>query len=187
MKADVIKDFYELFDQYEISSVGEIGTHSGKTASQILNYLLSKNIPITYTGYDLFDEANESTNKEEVNGKGVGSYQRAVTKLQKLKKRHQDNFQYELIKGNTKDTLIPTNFDFVYIDGGHSYDTVKHDYSMVKDSKIIVFDDYHLDGVKKFIDELLTEDKDMFKVIHKEYTTNLSFPRSQITLINTRT
>lgn len=187
MKFDVIKDFYELFDQYEIFSVGEIGTHSGKTASQILNYLLSKDIPITYRGYDLFDEANESTNKEEVNGKGVGSYQRAVLKLQKLRKRYQEKFQYELIKGNTKDTLTPINFDFVYIDGGHSYDTVKHDYSMVKNSKIIVFDDYHLAGVKKFVDELLVENEGKFKVIHKEYATNPSFPRSQITLINIRT
>lgn len=187
MKLDVIKDFYDLFDCYKISSVGEIGTHSGKTASQILNYLLSKNIPITYTGYDLFDEANEFTNKKEVNGKGVGNYQRAVSKLQKLKKRYHENFQYELIKGNTKDTLTPTIFDFVYIDGGHSYETVKHDYSMVKESKIIVFDDYHILGVKTFVDELLTENEEKFKVIFKEYATNPSFPRSQITLINTRT
>lgn len=186
MKFDVIKDFYELFDTYNVSSVGEIGTHNGKTASQILDYLLSKNISITYTGYDLFDEASEVTNKEEINGKGVGSYQRAISKLQKLKKKYQDNFQYKLIKGNTKNTLTPSKFDFVYIDGGHSYETVKHDYNMVKDSKIIIFDDYHLEGVKNFVDELLIENND-FKIIRKEYSTNPAFPRSQITLINTRT
>lgn len=185
MKLDIIKDFYELFDNYYISSVGEIGTHSGKTASQILNYLLPKNTSITYTGYDLFEEANELTNKDEVNGKGVGSYQRAVSKLNKLKKKYPD-FEYILVKGNTKETLTPTKFDFVYIDGGHSYETVKHDYTMVKDSKIIVFDDYHIEGVKKFVDELLTENTDHLKIIEKEYKTNPKFPRKQITLINLR-
>lgn len=186
MKIDVIKDFYELFDTYIISSVGEIGTHSGKTASQILNYLLSKNNQVTYTGYDLFEEANDLTNKDEVNGKGVGSYERAVSKLNKLKKRY-PNFEYNLIKGNTKDTLTPIKFDFVYIDGGHSYETVKHDYTMVKDSKIIVFDDYHIEGVKKFVDELLKDKNENFKVIYKEYATNPSFPRSQVTIINIHT
>jgi len=42
----------------------------------------------------------------------------------------------------------------VYIDGGHSYETVKHDYEKVKDSKIIVFDDVKITGVNKFVKEL---------------------------------
>lgn len=187
MKLDVIKDFYKLFDEYDISSVGEIGTHSGKSASQILNYLLAKNKTVTYRGYDLFDEANDVTNKNEVNGKGVGNYERSLSKLWKLKKRYKELFEFELIKGNTKDTLTPTIFDFVYIDGGHSYDTVKHDYSMVKDSKIIVFDDYQISGVKEAVDEIIQLNPDLYKVIKREYATNPAFPRTQVTFINTRT
>ena len=65
---------------------------------------------------------------------------------------------YNLIKGWTHNTLIgPLTFDMVYIDGGHSYSTVKWDYEQVKDSKIIIFDDTYpvkFPGVAKFIEEL---------------------------------
>jgi precorrin-6B methylase 2 len=60
-----------------------------------------------------------------------------------------------LIRGNTKQTLTePKVFDFVYIDGGHSYDTVIHDYSMVKDSTVIVFDDYQIKEVSVAVEEI---------------------------------
>ena len=50
-------------------------------------------------------------------------------------------------------------YDFVYIAGGHSYDTVKFDHCMVKDSKIIVFDDVDLKSVKSYVFEFLIENK----------------------------
>jgi len=46
-----------------------------------------------------------------------------------------------------------------FIDGGHSYSTVKWDYEQIKDSKVIIFDDTYLEkfpGVAKFIQELRT-------------------------------
>jgi precorrin-6B methylase 2 len=57
--------------------------------------------------------------------------------------------------------MSPTKFDFVYIDGGHSYDTVKHDYSMVKDSTLIVFDDVKITAINVFIKELIAEGVDV--------------------------
>ena len=45
-------------------------------------------------------------------------------------------------------------FDFVYIDGGHSYETVMHDYAKVKDSKVIIFDDVQMPAVAKAIHEI---------------------------------
>jgi hypothetical protein len=70
------------------------------------------------------------------------------------------NFTFMLVPGLTKDTLVePVKYDFVFIDGGHSYETVKHDYEMVKESKIILFDDYQLSGVRQFVDELPHEKK----------------------------
>ncbi len=50
-----------------------------------------------------------------------------------------------------------SEWDFVYIDGGHSYETVKHDYEQVKDSKLIVFDDVKITGVNKFVKELIAD------------------------------
>ena len=51
-------------------------------------------------------------------------------------------FNFTLLKGDTKDQLKNTKVDFAYIDGGHSEDTVNHDYEMLKESDVIVFDDY---------------------------------------------
>jgi hypothetical protein len=58
----------------------------------------------------------------------------------------------------------------VYIDGGHSYSTVKWDYEQVKDSKIIIFDDTYPEkfpGVAKFIEELRLQNINIEEVIEK--------------------
>jgi hypothetical protein len=58
----------------------------------------------------------------------------------------------------------------VYIDGGHSYSTVKWDYEQVKDSKIIVFDDTYpvkFPGVARFIEELRSLGINITELIEK--------------------
>ena len=37
--------------------------------------------------------------------------------------------------------------DFVFLDGGHSIGTIALDYAAVKNSKVVVLDDYYTDGV----------------------------------------
>ena len=61
--------------------------------------------------------------------------------------------------------ITPVAYDFVYIDGGHSYETVMHDYFMVKESNVIVFDDYQITGVKKAIDEITSNLSNNYEVI----------------------
>ena len=61
------------------------------------------------------------------------------------------------------DTELPkidmTNIDMIFLDGGHSYETVKSDISIIlrgiKKGKIIICDDYDQVnyGVKKAVDE----------------------------------
>jgi precorrin-6B methylase 2 len=94
--------------------------------------------------------------KKERNGKAPALFDVADSTLKKMQKLY-SNVDYKLHKGFTTDTLKPTKFDFVYIDGGHSYETVKHDYSMVKDSSIIVFDDVKITSVNTFINELIAD------------------------------
>ena len=56
-----------------------------------------------------------------------------------------------------------SSIDMIFLDGGHSYETVKDDLSLIlkgiKKKKIIICDDYdQVDyGVKKAVDELLNE------------------------------
>ena len=56
-------------------------------------------------------------------------------------------FSFELHKGDSKKTVPACKklkeADFAYIDGGHSYETVKADWENVKDHvPVVVFDDY---------------------------------------------
>lgn len=157
MKDFLFKTMKEIIGDAKCSFIGEIGTHHGSTAYQLVTHFAPKVDKVIYNGYDVFDEVrgDKAFADKERNGKGAGSLERAKTKLNKAKSVHK-NILYTLHKGFTTDTLVnPIVFDFVYIDGGHSYETVKHDYSMVKNSKIIVFDDYKIPGVKKLISELI--------------------------------
>ena len=55
-------------------------------------------------------------------------------------------FTFKLHKGDTKETLkkckSASKVDFAFIDGGHSYETVKSDYENLKKVPILVFDDF---------------------------------------------
>jgi predicted O-methyltransferase YrrM len=155
MKPALLQHFYKIFDMYLPQNICEIGTHNGQSAFQFVDYLWPKVHRLHYTGYDLFEEATTELTKLEHNGKGPGAYDNAFRGLNKRHQKYGKRFTFDLIKGNTKQTLtVPKQFDFVYIDGGHSYDTVMHDYSMVKDSTVIVFDDYQISEVAKAVNDI---------------------------------
>ena len=149
---DVMK---EIIGAAKCEFIGEIGTHKGGTAKQFIALFAPRVNELTYYGYDVFDADNvdKDLHKKERNGKAPANMRVAERTLNQTKRTYK-NLEYKLFKGYTTDTLEPTAFDFVYIDGGHSYDTVKHDYEKVKDSKIIVFDDVKITGVNKFVKEL---------------------------------
>ena len=69
-----------------------------------------------------------------------------------------------------------SEIDFVFLDGGHSYETVKNDLFLIlkniKKNKVIICDDYDQKdyGVKKAVDELInsvTEIKELNKRLVK--------------------
>ena len=160
MKSVMLPAFYQLFDHIKPSTICEIGTHDAKSAVQFIDYCIKINPKLKYYGFDIFDAVKNDKrfHEVEINGKGAGKYSTAKNNLDH-KRRKYKKFKFELYKGYTQDTLTDSKYDFVYIDGGHSYETVKHDYNKVKNSKIIVFDDYQTDGVKSFVDELVIQQK----------------------------
>ena len=166
MKPWIFDDFKHFLDEVEIKIFCEIGTHKGNTAVQMILHLLSKNKKFMYHGYDVFDYArnNVEFNRQEYNGKGGASKQFVIKRLDKIKQDN-DNFDYLLYEGFTIHTLLNHTYDFVYLDGGHSYETVKHDYNKIKNSKVIVFDDAvnknNANDVNKFLDELSKEGKEI--------------------------
>lgn len=144
MRYDQLRD---LIDKAKPRTILEIGTHNAVRACMMCVQALQHRGYVHYTGYDLFEDATAETNKTEMNGKGPGSLMLVKEKLASLHRVH-PGFAYRLVKGNTRDTLHGRTViaDFVFIDGGHSVETIRGDYEAVKSSKVIVFDDYYLNG-----------------------------------------
>lgn len=122
----------------------EVGTHNGKHADWLCRAALQQRNQVHYVGYDLFELADDATNRLELNGKGAGSEARARAKLDAIAKEH-PGFSYHLVKGNTRDTLHGSMHcaDFVFIDGGHSIETIRGDFDALKTSRVIALDDYY--------------------------------------------
>jgi len=146
--------FFAVIKELKPKSICEIGCHVGLTTQALVLEAIKYTDELYFAGYDLFELANDYTHKKEINGKGSGSFNRVKRRLDGIKKNHFNNLKYDLYKGDTNSTLQSQKFDFVFIDGGHSYDTVKHDYEKLKDSKVIFFDDYDIADVKRFCDEI---------------------------------
>ena len=154
----------------------EIGVFHGVTARNVCE-LLHKihNDNFKYIGLDLFEKSEE--NKSEVIPNT--NFNNPLKKLYFQYIKKQDPYSMEavndllkkfeknvhLIKGNSNKILkkIDMNkIDFVFLDGGHEYETVKNDLDncleVVKKSGTILCDDYNLGnapGVKKAIDEFV--------------------------------
>lgn len=54
------------------------------------------------------------------------------------------SFSYQLIPGDTNETLTDEYADFVFLDGGHAVSTIKHDLAATASSKVILLDDYYV-------------------------------------------
>lgn len=132
----------------------ETGTWKGKRALQMLEAAPGAK----YVGFDLFEDANGDTDREEFNVKPHFTRSEVRKKL--------NGYDVELVKGNTRDTLpvwireAPVQcVDLAFIDGGHSVETIKSDWmncwSVVRlRGGVIVLDDYYTDMPEKRLDEV---------------------------------
>jgi hypothetical protein len=124
---------------------------------------------VDYYGFDLFELMTQEIFEKEVS-KWAPSEKEVLKKLNKTKAN------INLYKGFSKDTI--PNFmdegvvpDFVFIDGGHSIETLESDWEMIKESidknSIVILDDYisNFDekqyGCNKLVDSL---DRDAWEV-----------------------
>ena len=169
----------------------EIGVFHGVTSRNVceLLYKIHGN-NFTFTGIDLFENDNKKL-KEEIAPKTKFSnplksiYYNYILRLDpysfesviKLLKKFKKNIN--LIKGNSNDELKKINvniFDYVFLDGGHKYETVKNDLKcligVIKKNGIILCDDYNLSyapGVKKAIDEFILINDFNLKIINPRF------------------
>jgi len=154
----------------------EVGVFHGVTARNVCELLYAiHGKEFKYIGLDLFDENDE--NKDEIipNTKFSNPLKTIFFKYIKrqnpysleavkdLLNKFKDNIH--LIKGNSNKVLSKIEMkkiDYVFLDGGHEYSTVKNDLECCKDvilnNGVVLCDDYDLSyapGVKKAIDEFV--------------------------------
>ena len=123
-------------------SIIEVGLARGIRALQMIQLAKKYNPDVKYTGYDVFDTKDSEWHKLVGNGKKV----EAKLVIEKKLKTLTNNLN--LIQGMTSDTLWPhpNKADYVWLDGDHRLISIKKDYESLKESKVIVFDDYYSSG-----------------------------------------
>ena len=155
----------------------EVGVFHGVTARNICELLhkIHKN-DFKYIGLDLFEE-NEENKSEVIPNTSFSNplknlYFKFIKKqnpyskeaVQDLLSKFKNNI--DLIKGNSNSVLKKidmSKIDYVFLDGGHAYETVKNDLEncieVVKSNGTILCDDYNLGAqapeVKIAIDEFV--------------------------------
>jgi len=166
--------FLSLIKEKKPKTFLEIGVFHGVTARNVCELLHEINgKEFNYIGLDLFEESIE--NKDEIipsiNFSNPLKYfyfkyikrqnPYSIDAVQDLLKKFKDNVH--LIKGNSNKVLKKIDMrkiDYVFLDGGHDYETVKNDLEscieVINLNGTILCDDYNLSyapGVKQAIDE----------------------------------
>ena len=188
--------FIDLVKEQNPKNFLEIGVFTGVTARNVCELLsLIHNKDFFYLGIDLFEDFQEAISNEVVpeflvNKQNFSNPLKSLVynfllkeklnsldSVSKFLKKFEKNI--ELKKGNVLNILPNTDlkiFDMIFVDGGHSYETVKFELEIIlkniKDNCLVVCDDYSLQeatGVKKAIDECVRENLCNFKVVANRF------------------
>ena len=169
----------------------EIGLFHGVTARNVCDLLQQiHGEDFTFTGIDLFTTENESIKDEIIpqikfSNPLKNIYYKYIIRLdpyskksvEKLLSKYKKNIN--IIKGNSNKVLkeiVLDKFDYVFLDGGHRYETVLSDLkslrNVVINKGIILCDDYDLTyapGVKKAIDEYVLLNNFNLKILNSRF------------------
>ena len=169
----------------------EIGVFHGVTSRNVCELLYSiHGSNFSFTGIDLFSNDIESLKDEYIPKTKFSNplktlYYNYIIKLDpysiqsvlKLLIKFKNNIN--IVKGNSNLVLNEINlqqFDYVFLDGGHKYETVKKDLEfltqVINNNGIILCDDYDLayaPGVKKAVDEYVLSQKFNLKILHSRF------------------
>jgi predicted O-methyltransferase YrrM len=154
------EQLYKEIDSLHPRSICEIGTNDGINAVRLYQRAFQYRNDVEYFGFDLFESIDRQTFAKEFSLL-VPSKDQVDQYLGRkgVRRRH-------LFSGNTTESLpmakaqLP-KMDLVFIDGGHSEETVASDWENVKDllheKSIVFFDDYPNWGVGPVVDSIDSE------------------------------
>ena len=165
----------------------EVGVFHGVTARNVCELLFEiHQKDFKYIGLDLFEKNDE--NKSEIipntnfSNPIKNFYFKYIKRqdpytieaVEDLLKKFEENIH--LIKGNSNNVLKKIDMkkiDFVFLDGGHDYETVKNDLNccdeVIKNNGTILCDDYNLSyapGVRQAIEEYVKKNNYNCKILH---------------------
>ena len=189
--------FLERLSNHSPKSVLEIGVFCGVTARNICDFLHKTNgSDFNYIGIDLFG-SNQSNNKDEIEPTFLKNQKfsnplkniyynyilkenlNSIESVNKLLENYKNNTW--LIAGDTNKVLKELdlkNIDFTFLDGGHSYQTVINDLTILYDSmkgkkKIILCDDYgresYIPEVEKAINDFTKQNNIKLNLIENRF------------------
>lgn len=166
-----------IIESHKPQNFLEVGLLEGATSRNICELLnIINNGKFSFSGIDLFGEDISKNNNKEFTpiSKKISNpfkwiYFNVFLRMNPNSKECVElllnKFKNSVIiyKGYSKEILPKLNLeqiDFVFLDGGHSYNTVKEDLNILRErlkkKTVIVCDDYNIPhyGVKRAVDEI---------------------------------
>lgn len=158
--------------KFRPKTILEVGVYKGTRSFEMITAAKIFNNDIYFYGFDLFEKLKARDKIIELS-KYPYSMKKIYSKLNKI-----SNY-VKLYRGNTKKTLkkkLNKKIDFIFIDGGHSIETIKSDWNNCKKflnkKTIIILDDYYINNkevIKKFgcnsLVKNLSKNKFLIKVL----------------------
>jgi hypothetical protein len=154
-----------LSEAQKPQSLLEVGVWRGDRGERFLRRLPSL---VDYVGLDLFEGMDTSTYVRESMGNcSPTTLEQVQSRLESARRNRKARIH--LIPGRTELTMPrllqerPASFDFIFIDGGHSLETVENDWhhaaGLVRPGGLVVFDDYYPNdssrGAKRLVDRVV--------------------------------
>ncbi len=181
-------------------TIMEIGTWNGQNtkrmtaaAIQSNNLFFEERLGVVYYGFDVWEQMDKKLMDLE-----VSKWPPAKSEVESL--LNSTGVTVNLIQGNTHETLpkfVEDNkdlkIDFVFIDGGHSFETIESDWDNVQkiidENSVVIFDDYWYPpngaeptfGCNKVIDAL---DRDKWEVT--ELPISDTFPLGRVHFVEVK-
>ena len=189
--------FLQRLSTYNPKNVLEIGVFCGVTARNTCDLLEKINgKDFSYVGVDLFG-SDQSEKKDEIKPTFLKDQKfsnplkniyynyilrenlNSIESVQKLLQEYSQNIK--LIAGDTNKVLKEIDLqkiDFVFLDGGHSYETVINDLSILYESmkdqkKVILCDDYgkesHIAEVERAVNDFTNKNNLKLNLIENRF------------------
>ena len=188
--------FLQIVNEHKPKVFLEIGVFCGVTARNVCKLLREVHSEdFKYVGIDLFGQRASKSEKVPnylkeqkfsnslknffynfVLRENLNSYESVLRFLRGFSKN------VTLIKGNSNvilKNLDIKDIDFVFLDGGHSFETVFNDLNLIykkifsNKGAVILCDDYedatYITGVKKAVDKFVEENKLKLEIIQKRF------------------